>query len=263
MLPVVDSHCHLHFELLAAEIEQVVHRAREAGVVCMLTVCTKMQDLQPILDLTERFPDIYGSFGLHPNYLDNQSLLSTEEIAHIVHTHDKIVGIGETGLDYFKSQNNEMQVLSFARHIEAAYLTNTPLIIHSREAQQQTLDVIEGAARNNIECKKLIHCFTYDSSYARKALDLGAYISIAGIVTFKNSAALQDAVRYIPLERLLIETDSPYLAPEPHRGKPNQPAHVVHVCNKIAEIKNISPHSVATQTSANFFALFTKIPQIV
>ncbi|XVN43562.1 MAG: TatD family hydrolase [Candidatus Rickettsia vulgarisii] len=249
---LIDSHCHLN---MLEDLDNLVKRAKDNNVLYMQTICTNLEDLPNILNIAEKYDNIFASCGIHPNEIK-------EIIPHdliINHCkHPKIINIGETGLDYYyQTTDKAKQIQSLEQHILASQQTKLPIIIHTRDAEQDTLDVLSSEMKN-CHFPGLIHCFTASKDFARKMLDLGMYISIAGIVTFKNATDLQDIVRYIPLDRLLIETDSPYLAPIPMRGKQNEPAFVKYVAEKIADLKETTIESVANTTSNNFINLFSK-----
>ncbi|WP_410520620.1 TatD family hydrolase [Candidatus Tisiphia endosymbiont of Piscicola geometra] len=250
---LIDSHCHLN--MLKEDLSAIIARAKDNGVQYMQTICTTLEELPAILEITVKYGNIFASCGIHPNEVKEITMCKT-----IVDysNHPKIIGIGETGLDYYyQTSDKNKQIGSFEQHIQASQSTGLPIIVHTREAEEDTIDILSSEMQN-APFTGLIHCFTSSKHLAKKMLDLGMYISVAGIVTFKNAASLQDIVRYIPLDRLLIETDSPYLAPVPMRGKQNEPAFVKYVAEKIAEIKETNLETVASGTSKNFMSLFTK-----
>lgn len=252
---LIDSHCHLNMLAEKADLEMVIKRAMDNNVAYMQTICTNLEELPEILQIAEKYHNVFASVGVHPN--DVKEAVTSEIIISLTQ-HPKIISIGETGLDYYRATDNKNeQSISFENHIHAASKTNLPIIVHTREAEQQTIDILTSKMKEAL-FPGLIHCFTASENLARKMLDIGLYISIAGIVTFKNTQNIQDVIRFIPLERLLIETDSPYLAPVPHRGKANQPAFVKYVAEKIADIKGISLEEVAKVTTQNFITLFSK-----
>lgn len=250
---LVDSHCHLN--MLKEDLSAIISRAENNNVKYMQTICTTIEELPNILEIVEKYGNIFASCGIHPNEV--KEIISYETIMEYCN-HPKIIGIGETGLDYYyQTFDKNKQISSFQEHIKASQNTGLPIIVHTREAEEDTIDIISSEMQS-AAFRGLIHCFTASKHLAKKMLDLGMYISIAGIVTFKNATALQDIVRYIPLDRLLIETDYPYLAPVPMRGKQNEPAFVKYVAEKIAEIKETTLETVANATSENFMSLFTK-----
>lgn len=255
---IVDSHCHLDLlEKQAIKAEDAVASAKEAGVEYIQTICTSLDNFPTITRLTERFNNVYGSIGVHPSEV--KDIVKAEKIIELSQT-DKIIGIGETGLDYYYNKEPDqlsMQRESFKQHIIASQQTKLPLIIHTRDAEDDTRDIIKQMKKQQ-DFPALIHCFTASKQFAEDMLDIGLFISISGIVTFKNAKDLQEVAKMLPLNRLLIETDAPYLAPVPHRGKTNMPAYTRNVAEFIAEIKGISTEEVAKQTTSNFFKLFGK-----
>jgi TatD DNase family protein len=255
----VDSHCHLCYPELAADLDGVLERMRAAGVIAALNVCTTLPELPSVLAVAERAPEVVASVGVHPDSNDTPepTVDGLVELAQ----HPKIVAIGETGLDYYRlTEPLEWQRERFRVHIRAARIARKPLIIHTRAASDDTLRIMreEGAA----DAGGVMHCFTETRDVARAALDLGFYISFSGIVTFKNASDLQQVATEVPLDRLLIETDAPYLAPVPHRGRHNEPAFVPHVAAKLAELRGESAERIATVTSDNFFNLFNAVCDI-
>lgn len=252
---LVDSHCHLDLLNLTDDpndLQQVITRAQQAGVHHMLNVCVKLADFPTILATAEKFPFVSASVGLHPNDTDEEA---TQETLMRLAQHKKVVAIGETGLDYFRSTGDvEWQRERFRTHIRAANALQKPLIVHTRAAKQDTMRIMQ--EENAAHAGGVMHCFSEDWDYAQQALDLNFYISFSGVVTFKNTAALQEVAKKIPLNRMLIETDAPYLAPVPYRGKPNEPAYVRHTAECIAALRNIPVSELAEQTTHNFFELF-------
>lgn len=249
----VDSHCHLSFPELASDLPGVLARMRENRVVAALNVCTTLPEFDVVIPVAEREPDVYASVGVHPDSVDTPE--PTIERLRELARHPKVVAIGETGLDYFRlTEPLEWQRERFRVHIRAAREIGKPLIVHTRAASGDTIRLMkeEGAERAG----GVMHCFTESLDVAQAAMDLGFYISFSGIVTFKSARELQEVARAVPLERMLIETDAPYLAPVPFRGKRNEPAFVPNVARKVAELKAIDVETVATTTTANFFKLF-------
>lgn len=258
---LIDSHCHLNFPELKANLPEVVKRAHVQGVNLMQTICTKISDLPEILAIADSYPNIYASVGVHPNEVQDDVITAHELISHA--QHKKIIGIGETGLDfYYEKSDRNKQIESFIAHIEAARVTSLPLIVHTRNADFETIDILTKEMKK-APFKGLIHCFSTSREVAIKSIELGLYISISGIVTFKKSIELQDIVRDLPLSSLLIETDAPFLAPMPMRGKPNEPSYVRHTALFLAELQNISYEEVAKATTANFLQLFSKKIDII
>jgi len=249
----VDSHCHLNFPELAGDLERVMANMRENQVTHALCVSVTLEDFPAVLELAERYPHIYASVGIHP---DSQGVREAEpgDLVRLA-MHPRVVAIGETGLDYHRLKGDlEWQRERFRRHIRAALSCAKPLIVHTRDAAADTIRIMreEGADRAG----GVMHCFTESWDTAAAALDLGFYISFSGIVTFKNAKALKEVAIKVPMERMLIETDSPYLAPVPHRGKLNQPGYVRHVAEEIARLRGLTLDSVAARTTSNFFSLF-------
>lgn len=254
VMPLVDSHCHIDFDPLGPRIDDVLANARDNDVDYLLCVSVNLEDLPGVLALAERHDHIFASVGVHPNEQGGRDPEVDELLA--LADHPRVVAIGETGLDYFRSQGDlEWQRDRFRRHIAAARRGGKPLIIHSRDAPDDTIRLMteEGAD----QAGGVMHCFAEDWRMAEQALALGFYLSFSGIVTFKNARAVQEVARRAPLDRILVETDSPYLAPVPYRGKTNEPAYVKHTAQHVAELRGISYDEVAAATSDNFFRLFT------
>lgn len=253
MTPLVDSHCHLNFEPLNTGLDDVLQRARDNGVTHMLCVSVALETFPEISQLSHRNENIYASVGVHPNEKEGHEP-SVKDLVDLAKD-ERVVAIGETGLDYFRNKG-EMgwQQERFRNHIRAAKQSGKPLIIHSREASLDTIRIMrdEGAA----EPGGVMHCFTESREVARQALDLNFYISFSGIVTFRNAEALREVARLVPSDRLLIETDAPYLAPAPYRGKTNEPAYVRHVAECLANIRDVHTESIGEITTRNFFTLF-------
>jgi len=253
---LVDSHCHLNYEGLIEDLDEVVARARNAGVSQMQTICTSLKEFDQILAIAKKYEDIYCSVGVHPHNTEKEGEISPEILSSLASSDDNIIGIGETGLDYFyEHSDRNIQKKYFMDHIHTAANIQKPIIVHSRSADEDTIDLLTIGMKEK-EYPGLIHCFSSSKELAQKSLDLGLYISIAGIITFNKATELQEIVKYLPLDKLLIETDSPYLAPVPHRGKTNEPSYVRFVAEKIAELKNISFEEVAEATTNNFSKLF-------
>jgi TatD DNase family protein len=254
---LVDSHCHLDYLETDDDLDEVVARARQAGVGAMITICTKLSEFDRVRAIAQRFDDVYCTVGVHPHEADPEGQSGPERLVELA-GHEKVVGIGETGLDYYYEHSpRERQIESFRAHIQAARATGLPLIVHSRDADDDTVSVLR-ECHAEAPFPGLIHCFTAGPALARAALDLGLYISVAGVVTFKKADALRETLSDVPLERLLVETDAPYLAPVPKRGKRNEPAFVVHTAAALAELKGVSPEDLAGITSDNVFRLFSK-----
>jgi len=254
---LVDSHCHLNFPDLANQIEPILATMSSNDVGYALCVSVNLPDFPQVLELAERFPNIFASVGVHPDYEETEEP-TVERLVGLA-DHPKIVAIGETGLDYFRLKGDlEWQRERFRNHIRASRKSRKPLIIHTREAANDTLRIMaEEGAR---EAGGVMHCFTESWEVAQQAMEMGFYISFSGIVTFKNALMLKEVAQKMPLDRMLIETDSPYLAPVPHRGKLNQPGFVKHVAEEIASLREVSLEQVSEATTSNFFRLFN-IPE--
>ena len=249
----VDSHCHINFPDLVINIDDVLAQMRQNEVVSALCVSVNLADFPQVLALAEQYPHIYASAGVHPDYED----VEEPDVARLIGLamHPKVIAIGETGLDYYRLKGDlEWQRARFRTHIRAARASSKPLIIHTREAAADTLRIM--AEENAAEASGVMHCFTESWEVAEAALAMNFYISFSGIVTFKNAKQLKEVAQRVPLDRMLIETDSPYLAPMPHRGKLNQPAYVKHVAEEIARLRGISVDEVGQCTTENFQRLF-------
>lgn len=255
---LVDHHCHLDFPDFAPNRADVIARAKAAGVGVMVTISTRIRHLQELLDIAESDPDVYASVGTHPHNAHEELDIPVEEIVRLS-AHPRIVSIGEAGLDYhYKHSTPEAQAEGFRRHIAAARETGLPLEIHTREADDDTLAILRDEhARGAFPA--ILHCFTGGRDLALGAVELGLYVSFSGVVSFKNSEALREIAREIPADRLLVETDAPFLAPVPRRGKTNEPAFVVHTAAALAAARGVSPDEIAAATTENFFRLFTKV----
>ena len=250
---LVDSHCHLDFPELVSQFDSVLALMQGNGVTHALSVSVTLEDFPKIRAIAETYPHIFASVGVHPDYAD-LPVVSVEQLTALA-THPKVVAIGETGLDYFRLKGDlGWQRDRFRTHIRAARVCGKPLIIHTRSAADDTLRLMR--EENASEVAGVMHCFTESWDVAEAALDMGFYISFSGIVTFKNAKTLKDVAQKVPLDRLLVETDSPYLAPVPHRGKTNQPGFVLHVAEEISRLRGISVDEVCTATTDNFQRLF-------
>lgn len=260
---LVDSHVNLHGEKFDDDLDATVERARLAGIGTQLNICCNLKDFPDVLRVAESYDDMWASVGTHPHDAKDNPDIKSSDIIELTR-HYKVIGVGETGLDFhYNFSDKDVQFKNFHAHIEAARETQLPLIIHSRNADEEMADILE------IEMKKgvfpaLLHCYTSGPELAARASDLGLYFSVSGIITFKNAQDLRDLVATLPEDRLMIETDCPYLAPVPHRGRRCEPAHVVHVAEKLADIKGWSLEDTATRTTDAFFKLFSKAerPQI-
>jgi len=255
---LVDSHCHLDFPDYTGTVDDVVARARAAGVGTCLTIGTELKRFDGVRAVAEKFADVWCSVGVHPHESEKEPLDSSAALVRAA-AHPKVVGLGETGLDYFYEHSaRDPQRQNFRAHIQAARQTGLPVIVHTRDADDDTIAILEDEMARGA-FTGLIHCFTGTRRLADAALALGLYISVSGIATFKKSQDLRDVVATVPLERLLVETDAPFLAPVPHRGKTNEPAFVVHTAAMLAKLKGITPQELAEATTGNFFRLFTKV----
>lgn len=256
----IDSHCHLDrldLSVYQGDLDQAVEAARQAGVDRMLCIGIDLENGPKVVELAGRYDDVYASVGVHP--LDCKEIVPDIDVVRSLADHKKVIAIGETGLDYYYADSEGLQAVqrqSFINHLQLAVELNLPVVVHTRDAREDTIDFIREYGSR--ESAGVLHCFTESLEMAKSALDLGYYISISGIVTFRNAAALREVVEYIPLDRLLIETDSPYLAPVPHRGKSNEPRFVADVARFIAELKGVSAEAIGEKTSENFFRLFSR-----
>ena len=257
---LVDSHCHLDFPDFANELDAVVARARAAGIERMVTISTRVKRFNELLAITERFPDVYCSVGTHPHNAHEELDVTVADL--VAHTKSsKVVALGEAGLDYhYDNSPREAQERGFRTHIAAARETGLPLVIHTREADADTARILEEETGKGA-FPAVLHCFTGGPDLARRAIALGHFISFTGILTFKNSAALRAIAAELPADRILVETDAPYLAPGRHRGKRNEPAFVIETANVLAETRGVSFDDIARQTTDNFFRLFSKVPR--
>jgi TatD DNase family protein len=254
---LIDSHCHLDFPELTSDETGVLARARTAGIGGMLTIGTRLDQFERVRAIAERHDNVWCSVGVHPHEAKEEGQRAPDRLIEATR-HPKVVGIGETGLDfYYEHSPREEQAESFRAHIAASRETGLPLIVHTRNADSETGDMLEEEHRKGA-FPGLIHCFSSGRAVAERALALGLYISISGIVTFKAAEDLRAIVRDVPLDRLLVETDAPYLAPIPKRGKTNEPAFVAHTAAKVAELKGVSLAELEAATTDNFFRLFTK-----
>ncbi|MXZ80423.1 MAG: TatD family deoxyribonuclease [Gammaproteobacteria bacterium] len=253
-MQLVDSHCHINFDPLAGDMPGVLERARKNRVDYLLCVSVCLEDFPEIAALSASHDYIFASVGVHPNYRDCREP-SVEELIALAED-DGVVAVGETGLDYFRSEGDlTWQRERFERHIEAAKSVGKPLIIHTRQAAEDTMDMLEGLGADS--CRGVMHCFSEDWKTASRALDIGFFLSFSGIVTFRNADVLREVARKAPPDRILVETDAPYLAPVPLRGKTNEPSFVVHTAECVAALRNVSCEAFARQTTENFFNLFS------
>lgn len=257
---LIDHHCHLDFPDFAEERDAIVARAVAAGVGGMVTISTHIRRFRQILTIAEAYDNVYCSVGTHPHYAHTELDIPVSEIVALSR-HPKVVAIGEAGLDYFYDKSpREAQAQGFRNHIAAAQETGLPLVIHARDADGDTADMLE-AAMARTHFKAVLHCYTGGAELARRALALGLYVSFSGILTFKKSEELRAVAASVPLDRLLVETDAPYLAPGKYRGKRNEPAYVVHTAAELARVKGVSADEIAHITTENFFRLYNKTPR--
>jgi TatD DNase family protein len=257
---LIDSHCHLDFPDFSTELDGVVARARSVGIDRMVTISTRVRHFDAVLAIAERFPDVYCSVGTHPHYAHEELDVTAADL--VARTRNaKVVALGEAGLDYhYDNSPREAQERGFRTHITAARETGLPLVIHSREADDDTARILEEEMGKGA-FPAVLHCFTGGPDLACRAIALGHFISFTGILTFKNSAALRTIAAELPADRILVETDAPYLAPGRYRGKRNEPAFVVETANTLAEVRGVSFDAIAHQTTENFFRLFAKVPR--
>ena len=251
---MIDSHCHLDHEPLLSDLENIIQRSKNAGIEKLLTISTSIESFSRVKELVHKDEIIYGTIGIHPHEA-NKDIINSEFIEKSLKDNNKIIGIGETGLDFFyNNSDKDKQIDSFKIHIDAAIKTNVPLIIHSREAEEETFDILNDYKDQNL--KILMHCFTGSKKFAKKLLDFNTFFSASGIITFKNSEELQDTFKFLPSDKILIETDSPFLAPVPNRGKKNEPSFINFTATKLAEIRNIDKSELIKLTTNNFNKLF-------
>ena len=251
---MIDSHCHLDHEPLLGDLSNVIKRSKEVGIKKLLTISTSYESFDRIKNIIQKDEMIYGTIGIHPHETTKNKITSDIIVKNITEN-QKIIGIGETGLDfYYNNSDKNDQINSFKEHIEASIKTNSPLIIHSRDAEVETFEILSEYKNQNL--KILMHCFTGSKDFAKKLLTLNAFFSASGIITFKNSLELQETFKFLPLDRILIETDSPFLAPVPNRGKKNEPSFIDYTAQKLADIKSISKSEIANLTTNNFNKLF-------
>src|SRR3954463_6135075 len=255
---LVDSHCHLDFPDFGADLEAIVARAAAAGIGRMVTISTRVRRLSGLLDITTRFPDVYCSVGTHPHHADEEDGIPVDELIELTR-HPRVVALGEAGLDYFYEHGSrEAQERGFRAHIGAARATGLPLVIHTREADEDCGRILEDEIAKG-PFRAVLHCYTGGRDLAMKAIGLGLSISFTGILTFKKSEALRALAAELPADRIMVETDAPYLAPGKFRGKRNEPSYVVEVAKVLAETRGVSLEEISSQTSDNFFRMFSKV----
>lgn len=254
---LVDSHCHLDFDIFDEDRQETIQRARDAGVATMVTICTRVTRFEEIRAIAETDENIWCSVGIHPHQAEEEPVVTIEDLVSRA-AHPKVIGIGETGLDYYYDNSpRELQETSFRTHIAASRETGLPLIVHTRDADEDMADILEDEMGKGA-FPGVLHCFSSGRRLAERALDIGFYISLSGIVTFKNAQDLRDIAKDVPVDRILVETDSPFLAPIPNRGKRNEPAFVADTAAKVAELKGVDKHALSMTSTENFFRLFSK-----
>ncbi|HWT29392.1 MAG TPA: TatD family hydrolase [Propylenella sp.] len=257
---LVDHHCHLDFPDFADDLDETVERARSAGVAQMVTICTRVRRFESVKAIAERFDEIFCSVGTHPHNAHEELDVTAEELARLAE-HPKVVAIGEAGLDYYYDKSpREAQAQGLRTHIEAARITGLPLVIHARDADADMAAILTDESEKGA-FPAVLHCFSSGRELAEVGVGLGHYVSFSGILTFKNSSALREVARDLPADRILVETDAPYLAPPPRRGKRNEPAYVAHVAAVLAEARGVSADEIAAQTTDNFHRLYSKVPR--
>jgi TatD DNase family protein len=257
---LIDSHCHLDFPDFASDLDAIVERAAAAGVGRIVTISTRVRRLSELLAITERFPNVYCSVGTHPHHADEEDGIAAGELIELTR-HPKVVALGEAGLDYFYDNGSpQAQARGFRAHIAAARATGLPLVIHTREADEDCGRILEEEVAKG-PFRAVLHCYTGGRELAMKAIALGLSISFTGILTFKKSQNLRDLVAELPADRIMVETDAPYLAPGKFRGKRNEPSYVVEIAKVLAETRGVSLEDISRQTTENFFRLFSKVPR--
>ncbi len=257
---IVDSHCHLDFKDFSGQRDDVVARAEAAGVGVMVTISTRVKQFQQISEIIERYDNVFGSVGTHPHHADEELDITAEHLIRLAE-HPKVVALGEAGLDYhYDNAPRPAQEQGFRTHIAAARETGLPLVIHAREADDDMIRILEEETGKGA-FPAVLHCYSSGPELARRGVDLGFYVSFSGILTFRNSQGVRDIAVGVPADRLLVETDAPYLAPMPHRGKTNEPAYTVHTAAVLADLRGWTPEETARRTTENFARLFTKVPR--
>tara|TARA_B100000963_G_scaffold345223_1_gene349063 strand:+ start:15291 stop:16067 length:777 start_codon:yes stop_codon:yes gene_type:complete len=253
---IIDSHCHLTYEPMSKDLNETINRAKSDGVKFMLTISTEDKSYNKILSIVTKYKNVYGTYGIHPHEAKSHKNIKTIDIIEKIGLSNKIIGIGETGLDfYYNHSEKKDQIICFEKHICAAQEKKIPLIVHTRSAEKETFEILQ----KNLKVKNfkiLIHCFTGTREFAFKLLDLGAYISASGVVTFNKSQELANTFKDLPNEKILVETDAPYLAPVPLRGKSNEPSYIIHTVKFLAKLKKLSFDDFSKITTSNFFKLF-------
>jgi TatD DNase family protein len=253
---LIDSHCHLDYPALYTQLDEVLNRAKSNKIKYLLTISTNLNSFEKIKTIVNMYENVYGTLGIHPHEAKNFTDINSKLLKNLAQENKKIIGIGETGLDYYYNHSEkDLQKRVFIEHIKTASDLNIPLIVHTRNAENDTFEILK-SEKKNLKIKVLIHCFTGTKEFAKKLLNLDCHISFSGIITFKKTEELSEVVNLVPLNKILIETDSPYLAPTPYRGKPNEPSYLAHVCNKVASIKKLPVEDIMNNTSSNFLKLF-------
>ena len=256
---IIDSHCHLNYKPMSLSLKETIDRANQDGVKYLLTISTEDKSYDKILNIISENKCVYGSYGIHPHEAKNHEFIKSEDIIKKTKLNKKIIGIGESGLDFFYNHSDKKDQLKlFEEHIIAAQKTQLPLIVHTRNAESDTLEILRSHLKEK-NFKVLIHCFTGSKNFAFKLLDLGAYISASGVVTFKKSEDLANTFKEMPNDKILVETDSPYLAPVPLRGTPNEPSYIVHTVKFLSKLKNLTYEDFSNITTKNFFNLFGEL----
>jgi len=253
---IIDSHCHLEYEPMHSNLDVVIKRATDNNVKYLLSISTTDESYKKIKEIVNKYENVYGTYGIHPHEVKSYKNLNCDSIIDKVIQNKKIIGIGETGLDFFyENSDSDTQKKIFIEHIKASQELDLPLIVHTRSAEKETYEILK-SEKNNKDFKILIHCFTGSKDFSHKLIDLGCYISASGIVTFKKSVQLAETFKSIPTDRILVETDSPYLSPEPLRGKSNEPSHILHTVKFLSKIKKIDYTLFSKITTDNFFRIF-------
>lgn len=259
---LIDSHCHLDFPDFAEQLDDVVVRARDRGVQRIITICTRVEKFGQVLAVAEKFDDVFCSVGTHPHNADEELHITTDRLVELS-AHPKVVAIGEAGLDYhYDKSAREAQKQSFIAHIAAARITGLPLVIHARAADADMIDILKKETEIG-SFPAVLHCFSSGAGLAKIGVELGLYVSFSGIATFKNAQDIRDVARDVPYDRILVETDAPYLAPVPHRGRTNEPSYVADTAASLAETLHLDVSELIAQTGANAFQLFKKLPKVL
>ena len=254
---MIDSHCHLDHEPLMSDLSNVIKRSKEVGIEKLLTISTSFESFSRVKDLINKDEMIYGTIGIHPHE-SSTDIITSKQIIESLNENSKIIGIGETGLDfYYNNSEKDKQIASFKEHIDASIKTNIPLIVHSRDAEKETFEILNEYKNENL--KILMHCFTGSKEFSEKLMTLNSFFSASGIITFKKSLELANTFKDLPNERILVETDAPYLAPVPLRGKPNEPSFIIHTVRFLSELKKLSFDEFSKITTQNFFKLFGEL----